>query len=481
MIMLDKRNEKTMENKEIVNQGEQKENKMGVMPMNRLLVNVAFPMVLSMLVQACYNIVDSAFVARIKDGTEAGTSGTAALVAVGMAFPFQMLVIAVAAGTGVGINAILSKALGEKDTDTVEKAANNGVFLSAISYLVFLIIGIFFSKILISSQGGSGLALDYGIQYLSIAYIGSIGVFTQFLFERLLQSTGRTFYSMITQLTGAIINIILDPILIFGLCGMPELKVAGAAIATIIGQICAGILAIIINHHKNPDVHVSLKGFRPNGAIIKKIYIVGVPSIIMQAIGSVMTYSMNKMLTALNEDAVAVFTVYFKLQSFFFMPTFGINNGMIPILAFNFGARKRKRMLQVIRYSMLYAFIFLAIGFAMFELIPDKLLMIFDTGDASLLTLGVPALRIIGFHFLVAWFCIIGGSVFQSLGNGVYSLAVSVVRQLVVLIPVAYILSKIGGLDLIWWAFPIAECMSLVLTIFFLIRINKKIIQKIPE
>lgn len=459
-----------------------KENKMGIVPIPRLLTGMAFPMVISMLVQACYNVVDSIFVAKIKDDVAAGGSaGTAALNAVGMAFPIQMLLIAFGTGTCVGVNAVLSKALGEKDQKTTDRTANNGVFLAFCNSLLFMIVGVFFSESLIRMQGGEGLVLTYGTQYLTIVCACSFGVYTQFIFERLLQSTGRTIYSMITQLTGAVINIVLDPIFIFGLFGMPEMKVAGAALATVIGQICAAILAVILNMKKNTDVHVNLKGFRPNLKIIARVYQVGFPSIVMQAIGSVMTSSMNRILSGLNMDSVAVFTVYFKLQSLFFMPVFGINNGMVPILAYNYGARKRKRMVQTIKLSMAYAFLFLLVGFALFELIPETLLRIFDTGDPSLIVLGVPALRIIGFHFLAAWFCIISGTVFQALGNGIYSLVVSVARQLVVLIPVAYILSRIGGLDLIWWAFPIAEVMSLCVSAFLLLRIYRKVIRPIPE
>ena len=458
-----------------------KENKMGVMPMNKLLLNMALPMMASMLIQACYNVVDSAFVARLKDGAEAATSGTAALNAVGMAFPFQTLLIAVGSGTCVGVNALLSKALGEKDTKTVNKAANNGVFLALMSYLVFLFVGIFLSEILIKSQGGDGLTLVYGTQYLSIVCIGSIGIYMQFIFERLLQSTGRTFYTMITQMTGAIINIILDPILIFGYFGFPELKVAGAAVATIIGQICAALLAIYFNTTKNPEVKVALRKFRPDKTIIARIYAVGIPSIAMQAIGSVMTYSMNKMLTALNKDSVAVFTVYFKLQSFFFMPVFGLNNGLVPILSYNYGAQKRSRMIKVIKLSMLYALCFMVLGFTVFQTVPQYLLRIFDTGDPSLIALGVPALKIISCHFLLAWFCMISLTVFQALGNGIYSLIVSAARQLIVLIPAAYFLGKMGGLDLIWWAFPIAEMMSVTVSSLFLIHIYRKIIKKVPD
>lgn len=457
---------------------EQQDNKMGIMPVNKLLINMALPMMFSMLVQAMYNIVDSIFVARIVDEGSAA-AGTSALVAVGMAFPFQQLIMAVGIGTGVGMNALLSRALGAKDYETVNKAATNGLFLEVCSAIVFFFIGLFFAEPLIRSQGGEGLVLEYGTQYLSIVCMCSIGVYLQMTFERTLQATGRTFYSMIAQLIGAVINVIMDPILIFGLFGFPEMKVAGAALATIFGQLVAAFVAVMFNLKKNPEVSLKLRGFRPDIKIIGKIYSVGLPTIIMQSIGSVMTYSINKILTSLNVDAVAVFTVYFKLQSFFFMPLFGLNNGMVPIIAFNYGARKRKRMTKTIKLSMLYGFILTFLGFLAFELIPDKLLLLFDTGDDTLLTLGVPALRVIGTHFLLAWFCIVSGSVFQALGNGVYSMIVSVARQLVVLIPAAMILGKLGGLDAIWWCFPIAELMSLICSAIFLFIINKKIISKV--
>jgi putative MATE family efflux protein len=392
-----------------------------------------------------------------------------------------MLLVAVGSGTGVGVNSLLSKALGEKDMETVKKAANNGIFLSLISAAVFFIIGKFFAGALIRSQGGEGLALKYGTQYLSIVCMLSIGVFMQFIFERLLQSTGKSFYSMITQMTGAIINIILDPILIFGLFGFPELKVAGAAVATVTGQIIAGCFALYLNLKKNHEVTISFKGFRPDSYTIRKIYAVGIPTMIMQSIGSIMTYCMNKILVSLNDAAVAVFTVYFKLQSLFFMPLFGLNNGLIPILAYNYGARKRSRMIKAIKVCMVYAFGFALVGFLLFRLIPGKLLLIFNTGDESLLTYGVPALKIIAWHYMLAWFCIIGGTVYQSLGNGIYSLIVSVARQLVVLIPAAYILARIGGLDLIWWSFPIAELMSFAVNCYFMWRINRDIISKVGD
>ncbi len=462
-----------------IQQEQPTENKMGTMPVNRLLVSMALPMIISMLVQAFYNIVDSFFVARIQDAGDG--AGTAALSALGMAFPFQTLMIAFATGMCVGVNALLSKALGERDKATAQKAANNGVFLTICNYVIFFCVGAFLSEALIRSQGGEGLTLTYGSTYLRIVCMGSFGIYMQFIFERLLQSTGKTIYTMFTQLTGAVINIILDPILIFGLLGFPEMKVAGAAIATIVGQICAGILALILNRKYNEDVQVNMRGFKPDGRIIRRIYEVGLPSIIMQAIGSVMTYSMNRILNGLNPASVAVFTVYFKVQSLFFMPVFGLNNGLVPILAYNFGARKRKRMITAIKLSMFYAFCLLAIGFALFELMPGALLRIFDTGDESLYILGEPAFRIIGLHFLLAWFCIISITTFQALGNGIYSLFVSVARQLIVLIPVAFILSKIGGLDLIWWCFPIAELMSLAVSAFFLRRIYRRVIAPLPE
>lgn len=461
------------------------ENKMGTMPVNKLLINMALPMILSMLVQAFYNIVDSFFVSRIKDNAEmlgdVATSGTAALNAVGMAFPFQTLLIAFGTGTCVGVNALLSKALGEKDSKTVQDAANNGVFLSFCNFILFLLVGVFLSPILIKTQGGQGLTLTYGTQYLTIVCAGSIGIYMQFIYERLLQSTGRTVYTMFTQGLGAIINIVLDPILIFGLGPFPELKVAGAAVATITGQICAAIFAIILNKLKNEDVQVNFKKFKPDLTIIARIYMVGFPSIVMQAIGSIMTFTFNKILSGLDSSSVSVFTVYFKLQSMFFMPIFGLNNGMVPIIAYNYGAQKRSRIYKTIKLSMFYAFCFMAVGFILFECIPEKLLLIFDTGDPSLVILGVPALKTIAIHYLFAWFCIIGGSVFQSLGNGMYTLVVSVCRQLIVLIPAAFILSKIGGLSLIWWSFPLAELMSVAVNVIFMIIINKNIISKIPD
>lgn len=449
------------------------ENKMGTMPVNKLVWNMSFPMMISMLVQALYNIVDSIFVARLSED---------ALTAVSLAFPLQTLIIAVGAGTGVGINAILSKSLGEKNFKKANETALNGGFLYLVSYLLFFILGFIVVKPFYVSQlkGSSPQIFDMGVEYLSIVMIFSLGIFGQFFFERLLTSTGKTVFSMISQLSGAITNIILDPILIFGLLGLPKMGVAGAAVATVIGQCVAAIVAFVCNMKFNHEINLSLKGFHLNGSLIGSIYIVGIPSIIMQSIGSIMTYCMNKILIDFSSTATAVFGVYFKLQSFFFMPVFGLNNGITPIIAYSYGAQQKKRMIKTIKISMGIAFGLLLFGFAGFELVPKVLLQMFDASE-EMLVIGSRALRIIGFHFLIAWFCIIAGTIFQALGKAVYSMIVSIMRQLVVLIPAAYILAKIGGLDAVWWAFPIAETMSLAVSAFCLRNIYKNIIKPLPE
>ncbi len=449
------------------------ENKMGTMPINKLVWNMSFPMMVSMLVQALYNIVDSIFVARLSED---------ALTAVSLAFPLQTLIIAVGAGTGVGINAILSKSLGEKNFKKANAVALNGGFLYIISCLLFLVLGFTVVKPFYTSQlkGSSPQIFDMGVQYLSIVMIVSLGIFGQFFFERLLTSTGKTIFSMISQLSGALTNIILDPILIFGLLGLPKLGVAGAAIATVVGQCVAAVVACVCNLKFNHEIDLSVKGFRPNGKLIRAIYMIGIPSIIMQSIGSVMTYCMNKILIDFSSTATAVFGVYFKLQSFFFMPVFGLNNGITPIIAYNYGAQQRTRMVKTIQLSMGIAFGLLLLGFAGFELIPQVLLQMFDASK-EMLEIGCRALRVIGAHFLFAWFCIIALTVFQALGKAVYSMIVSIMRQLIVLIPAAYVLSKIGGLHAVWWAFPIAEAISLTVSACFLANIYKKIIKPLPE
>ncbi|NLG02636.1 MAG: MATE family efflux transporter [Clostridia bacterium] len=447
------------------------ENKMGIMPVNQLLISMSLPMMISMLVQALYNIVDSIFVARISED---------ALTAVSLAFPIQSLMIALGAGMGVGVNALLSRALGEKDYSRVNQTAMNGIFLSLINFGLFLLIGLLITKPFYQSQTSNPQIIGYGIDYLTIVCCCSFGIYAQFIFERLLQSTGKTFYTMITQGTGAIINIILDPILIFGLCGAPKLGVKGAAIATVIGQIVASILAIIINIKKNNEIHLSLKGFHPDLKTIKNIYVVGLPSIIMQSIGSIMVYGMNRILIGFSTTAAAVFGVYFKLQSFIFMPVFGLNNGMVPIIAYNFGARKKDRLVHTIKLSIGYAELLMFIGFLAFQFFPRQLFGLFDASD-HMLSMGIPALRIISIHFLLAGFCIICGSAFQALGNGVYSMIVSIARQLVVLLPAAYLLSKLGSINYVWWALPIAEIMSLCISSFFMYRIYHKVIRHIGE
>ena len=449
------------------------ENKMGTMPIGKLLFNMSLPMMISMLVQALYNIVDSIFVAKLSEN---------ALTAVSLAFPLQTLLIAVGTGTGVGMNALLSKSLGEKNFKKANATASNAAVLYFFSYLVFFILGFTIVRPFYASQIGNAdqEIMELGIEYLSTVMIFSFGLLAQVFFERLLTSTVRTIFSMISQLTGAITNIILDPILIFGLLGAPKMGVTGAAVATVIGQCVAALVAGFCNHRYNHDVKLKFHGFRLDFHIIGTIYAVGIPTIIMQSIGSVMTYCMNRILIEFSSTATAVFGVYFKLQSFFFMPVFGLNNGITPIIAYNYGAGQRKRMLKTIKLSMLVAFCLTFIGFLCFEGIPQILLGMFNASD-ELLTIGVPALRIIGIHYLIAWFCIVSGTVFQALGKAFFSMIVSIMRQLFVLIPAAYILAKLGGLHVVWWSFPIAEVISLMVSSFFLVRINRTIISRVPE
>lgn len=449
------------------------ENKMGIMPIGKLVFNMSLPMMVSMMVQALYNIVDSIFVAKLSEN---------ALTAVSLAFPLQTLLIAVATGTGVGMNALLSKSLGEKDFKKANKTATNAAFIYAVSYIIFLILGFTVVKPFYRSQVGSADAeiMTMGVDYLSTVMIFSFGIFTQVFFERLLTSTGRTIFSMTSQLSGAVTNIILDPILIFGMFGAPKMGVTGAAVATVIGQCVAGLVAGTCNHKFNHEVRFQFKGFKPDFKIIGTIYAVGIPSIVMQSIGSVMTYCMNRILIEFSSTATAVFGVYFKLQSFFFMPVFGLNNGITPIIAYNYGARQRKRMVKTIKVSLATAFCLTFIGFVLFESIPQALLGLFNASD-DMLKIGVPALRTIGVHYLIAWFCIIAGTVFQALGKAVFSMVVSIMRQLVVLVPAAYLLAKFGGLHMVWWSFPIAEVMSFIVSLTFLIKIWNDIIKDIPE
>ena len=444
---------------------------MGVMPVGRLLAGMAVPMMISMLVQAFYNIVDSVFVSSVNEN---------ALNAVSLAFPLQQLMIAFCGGTAVGMNALLSRELGAKQYEKVNKIAGSGILVSFLSFVVFAVLGVTLARPFFLAQTEVEQIVGYGEDYVTVCLGVSIGVFFQFYFEKLLQSTGRTVLTMITQTVGAVINIIMDPILIFGLLGMPRLEVKGAAIATVLGQIVASILAIIFNIKFNKDVRISFKYIRWNTKIIKDIYRIGLPSIVMQSIGSVMTFGINKILIAFTTTATAVFGAYFKLQSFVFMPIFGLNNGMVPIIAYNYGARRFDRVKKTVRLTLISATVIMALGVLAFELIPGVLLSFFNASE-EMLEIGVTALRIIAIHFILAGFCIIAGSVCQAIGKPVDSLIVSVCRQLVVLLPAAWLLSKTGRLELVWFAFPIAECVSLILSTIFLLKTMKRAKSRLKE
>ena len=441
------------------------ENKMGTMPVNKLLISMSLPMIISMLVQAMYNVVDSVFVAQISEN---------ALTAVSLAFPLQNLMIAFAGGTAVGVNALLSRSLGEKNQEHVNHTATNSVFIFLMTALIFMIGGLTLSHLFFTVQTSNAEIVTAGTQYSMIVVGCSIGLFSQFLFERLLQATGRTIHTMITQGLGAIINIILDPIFIFGLFGMPKMGVAGAAIATVTGQIIACLLAIVLNLKYNHDIQFQWKSFKPNIQIIKQIYSVGIPSIIMQSIGSVMTFGMNTILIGFSTTATAVFGVYFKLQSFVFMPVFGLNNGMIPIIAYNLGARQSKRMFDTIKLAMIYATGMMLSGVILFESIPQILLGFFNASQA-MIQIGTPALRIIAIHFLFAGYSIVCSALFQAVGKGTYSLLTSLIRQLFVLLPCAYLLSLTGNIHLIWLCFPIAEIVSATTSTILFKKMKKQI------
>lgn len=448
-----------------------RENKMGTMPENKLLLSMAVPMMISMLVQALYNIVDSIFVSRICED---------ALTAVSMAFPWQNIVIAIAVGFGVGINALLSRALGQKNDERVNQVAVNGLLLAGLSYLLVLVAGLIGIRAYMRTQTDIETIVNYGITYLNICILCSFGVFVEITFERFLQATGRTVYSMITQLTGAITNIVLDPILIFGLLGFPKLGIAGAAWATVIGQCVGAVVAVTLNHFKNPEVHLRLRHIRPNGRLMGEITAISIPSIIMSCISSLTCFVMNIILIAYSSTAVAVFGVYFKLQSFVFMPVFGLNNGMVPIIAYNYGAQKPERIHKTIRLGMVYAVAIMMVGLLVFQLIPKELLLMFDASDA-MLEIGAPALRIMSLAFVFAGIGIVSGSSCQAFGYSVYSMLISIARQIVVLIPAAYLLSLTGVLRSIWFAFPIAEIFSLILSLFFLRTTLKKTGMALPK
>lgn len=440
------------------------ENKMGTMPIDKLLVNMSVPIMISMLIQALYNVVDSIFVAQISEN---------ALTAVSLAFPIQNLMIAISVGTGIGVNALLSRSLGAREFDKANQAANNGIILAVFSYILFLIFGLFFTRSYFISQSTDQEIIQYGITYLRIVTIGSFGLFIQIIFERLLQSTGKTFHSMITQGLGAIINIILDPILIFGLFGFPRMGVAGAAWATIIGQIISAIINIIFNLKYNKELEIRLREFKANWQIIKEIYVVGIPSIIMMSIASVATYGINKILGKFSSTAIAVLGAYLKLQSFVFMPVFGLTNGMVPIIAYNYGAENKERLTATIRLSMIYSVTIMAIGLVLIQVFPKPILGLFNASE-DMLNIGSSALRIISLGYIFAGISIVASSVYQALGNGLFSLIISASRQLLVLLPIAHGLSFLGDVNLIWWSYPIAEVVALVMSLGFLKYIYEK-------
>ena len=448
------------------------ENKMGVMPVNRLILNMSVPIMISMLVQALYNVVDSWFVSKLSQD---------ALNAVSLAFPVQNLMIAVGVGTAVGINALLSRSLGQGDREKVNRTAVNGIFLAALSCLVFVVLGLTCSRFFYTVQTDIPGIVNYGTDYLTVVCGVSMGLFGAVTMERLLQSTGQTVYSMVSQAVGAVTNIILDPILIFGLFGFPRLEVAGAAVATVIGQFLGCGVAIFFNATRNPDIRISFRGFRPHGQTIREIYSVGLPGIVMQSIGSVMVFGMNQILIAFTDTATAVLGVYFKLQSFFFMPVFGLCNGLVPIVAYNYGARRPERIIKTIKLGVIYATVILAAGFAVFQLLPGQLLDLFRSEEdaaGDLLAIGIPALRIIAFSWLLAGFGIVSSSVFQALDHGLLSLLCSLVRQLIVLLPVAFLLSRLfQNLDVVWLAFPIAELFSCAMCILYMRRVYRQDIQ----
>lgn len=440
------------------------ENKMGTMPIGRLLVNMAVPLMISMLVQAMYNVVDSIYVSRISES---------AVTALSLAFPIQNLLIGFSTGIGVGVNALLSKSLGEGNPDRANHSAGNGFLLVMIATIGFMLFGVFGSRPYFQMQSSVTETVEGGTQYLAICTIFSFGLFVQVLGERLLQATGRSFYSMIVQLVGAVVNILLDPVFIFGYFGIPAMGVAGAAVATVLAQWIAAAVALVINHKCNHEVHLHLKYLKPSMSVIRPILAVGIPSVVMMGIGSVMTFGMNMILQGFTETATSVFGIYFKLQSFFFMPVFGINNATISIIAFNYGARSSKRIMDTLKKSTISACIIMLLGVLCFQFFPDLLLDIFNP-TPEFLTMGRSALRIISLSFPLAAVGIALSGSFQALGNGLYSTFTALCRQLLALLPAAYLLSLSGNVNLVWWAFPIAELVSFLATLILFLRLYRQ-------
>ena len=447
------------------------ENKMGVMPIRRLLLTMSGPMMVSMLIQALYNVVDSMFVSYISEG---------ALTAVSLAYPMQNLMIAVATGTGVGVNALLSRNLGEKNFEMANRAAGNAIFLGVVSFAVFALVGAVGSRLYFTVQVDDPEIIAYGVDYLSVIMVLSVGCFGQVLLSRLLQSTGKTFYSMVIQLVGAGLNIVLDPIMIFGLLGCPAMGVAGAALATVISQVAGTILGLYYNLRKNPEIRFAWTYLRPSKPVIARIYGVGIPPILLQTVSYLLIFGLNQILVVFSETATAVYGVYFKLQGFAFLPIIGMNNGMVPIIAYNYGARKPDRIMETIKLAIRYATLIMVVAVVLFQIFPAQLLGIFQASP-EMLTIGVPALRILSLCFLIGGFTIVASSVFQALGKGLLSMSISVFRQLILVLPLAYALSLTGELNMVWWSFPIAEVLAGLLALYYLRRAHRRVIQPLAD
>lgn len=447
---------------------EKRENKMGSMPINKLIINMSIPLITSMFIQAFYNIVDSFFVSKINEE---------ALTAVSMSFPAQNLMISAGTGIGIGITSLIARYLGAKDSKGITKVVHNGVFLGILNSILFIIFGLFFTKFYFEFQKASGLIEEYGLQYLTLCSVFSFAIIMEITFERMLIASGKTFYTMITQSTGAIINIIFDPIFIFGLFGFPKMGIVGAAVATVLGQTIAMILALYFNIKKNHEVRFAIKKFKINFKTILNIYEIGFPSIIMQSAASFLIFQLNNLLSSFSTTATAVLGIYFKLQSFVVLPVFGLNNSVISIVSYNYGAGKIKRLIQAIKIANIYAFTIMFLGFLLCQFIPEMILKIFDASD-NMLAIGIPALRIISFAFLIAPFCIVLSGTFQALGKGNFSLIISLVRQLIVILPLSYLFAKIIGINGIWLAFPISEIVAGVLTVIFLKKLYNNDIMK---
>lgn len=443
-----------------------KENKMGTMEVRRLILTMSLPIMISMLVQALYNIVDSMFVARVSE---------AALAAVSLCYPIQMIMVAVACGTGVGINALLSRYLGEKKQEKASQVAMHGLFCAICNWLVFAVIGLFFSEAFLRLFSDDVQIIMMGISYMQICTICSFGVFVQITYERIMQSTGNTIYNMVIQGVGALINIILDPIFIFGLGPVPALGTAGAAIATVIGQIVAMFLGIIITQKKVREIQLSVRGFHLDGMIMKAMYRIAIPAILMQSIMSFMTVMMNMILAPFSEMAVSVFSIYYKLQQFVFMAVLGMNNALIPILSYNYGANQMERIRESIRFALWMSCVIMAIGTVVFQLFPTQLLYLFDAKEA-MLSIGIPALRTISVSFVFAGISMVLCSVFQALGSPNHSLLVTLLRQMVILLPLAYGFSSAFGLDMCWWSFPITEVLCALLSLYLLRSVQKRVL-----